>query len=88
MKAQEHQQKSIESIIKRNEASNQKQLMDDYKSAIQYKKKILGVEREIEQKQAKNLEMTARQSLYQETSQRKEILEKFKDEFKNDYEMR
>jgi len=35
-----------------------------------------------------NLEATARQSLYNETFQRKQVLNKFKDDFRNDYERR
>jgi hypothetical protein len=62
--------------------------MDDYSSAINMRRQMANVGREIEVKQAQNIETMARQSLHQETSKRKEILDKFKDEFKNDYEQR
>lgn len=99
MKAQEQKQKSIENMMKINEAAHQKEMMNEYKSAISHKKQLMGVEKDIDHHQAKNmkynrelnslnLEMTARQSLYKETSQRKEVLNKFKDDLKNDYAKR
>lgn len=52
------------------------------------RRQMANVEREIEVKQAQNIEASARQSLYKETNKRKEILDKFKDDFKSDYEQR
>jgi hypothetical protein len=59
--------------------------MHEYSSNINMKRQMATIEHEIEVKQAHNNEAEARQSLYRETSKRKEILNKFKDEFKNDY---
>jgi hypothetical protein len=59
--------------------------MHEYSSNINMKRQLASIEHEIEVKQAHNSEVEARQSLYRETSKRKEILNKFKDEFKNDY---
>ena len=78
----------MQNIIKQQVLSGQKDLMEDYSSAINMRRQMANVEREIEVKQAQNLEATARQSLYNETNKRKEILEKFKDDFKSDYEQR
>jgi hypothetical protein len=59
--------------------------MHEYSSNIDMKRKLASIEHEIEVKQAHNIEAEARQSLYRETSKRKEVLNKFKNEFKNDY---
>lgn len=88
MKFQEQQLKSIDNMRKRYNAANQKDLLNDYQSAIAHKRKLQGIEKQIEHRQAKNLEQTAQQSLYNENSQRKEMLSKFKDEFRKDYEDR
>ena len=85
---QEQQQQSMDNMRKRYEAANQKNLLDDYQSAIDHKKRLENVEKTIELNHAKNMEVTARQSLYHEDTKRKEILSKFKDDFKKDYEER
>lgn len=68
--------------------ANQKNLMDEYASAIRQKESMKNVEKDIERRQAQTIEATARQSLYQETSQRKQLLDKFKTDFKDDYNER
>ena len=62
--------------------------MGEYVSAIKQKESMKNVEKEVERRQAQNIEATARQSLYQETSQRKQLLDKFKTDFKEDYNKR
>lgn len=88
MKAEEQHVKSIENIIKMNEALSHKHLLDQYGEAIKQKQRLRNVEKEVEMDQAKSLEHTARQSLFKETSQRKQLLDRFKNEFKEDYEQR
>jgi hypothetical protein len=88
MKAEEQHVKSIENIIKMNENLSHKELLDQYGEAIKQKQRLRNVEKEVEIGQAKNLEYTARQSLFNETSQRKQILDRFKNEFKEDYDQR
>jgi hypothetical protein len=68
--------------------ANQKNLMDEYASAIRQKESMKNVEKDIERRQAQTIEATARQSLYKETSQRKRLLDKFKTDFKDDYNER
>lgn len=68
--------------------ANQKNLMDEYASAIRQKESMKNVEKDIERRQAQTIEATARQSLYKETSQRKQLLDKFKTDFKDDYNER
>lgn len=68
--------------------TNQKNLMDEYASAIKQKESMKNVEKDIERRQAQTIEATARQSLYKETSQRKQLLDKFKTDFKDDYNER
>lgn len=75
-------------MLKQQTLASQKNLIDDYSSAINMRRQMANVEREIEVKQAQNIEASARQSLYKETNKRKEILDKFKDDFKSDYEQR
>uniref|UniRef100_A0A7S3NSH1 Uncharacterized protein n=1 Tax=Euplotes crassus TaxID=5936 RepID=A0A7S3NSH1_EUPCR len=88
MLQQEQHQKSLENIRKQHDAENQKNLLDDYQSAIANKRTLQGIEKTVELNLAKNMEHTARDSLYHEKNQRKELLSKFQDEFRKDYEDR
>ena len=62
--------------------------MDENTQAIRLKQQMLDVEREIERKQAQTLEATARNSLYNDSSKRKEMLDRYKTDFKSDYNNR
>ena len=95
MKFQEQQMKSVDNIQKMYNADiklpknfSKKDLINNYQSAIAHKRKLKGIEKQIDHRQAKKFQETAQQSLYDEKFQRKEILDKFKDEFRKDYENR
>lgn len=88
MLQQEQHQKSLENIKKQYDAASQKNLLEDYQSAIANKRTLQGIEKAVELNLAKNMEHTARDSLYHENNQRKELLSKFQDEFRKDYEER
>ena len=78
----------MEIMMRKNELASQRNLMDENTQAIRLKQQMLDVEREIERKQAQTLEATARNSLYNDSSKRKEMLDRYKTDFKSDYNNR
>jgi hypothetical protein len=73
-------------MIKQNEAISHKNLLDEYNSAVKQKETFRNIEREQDVNQALNMEATARQSLYKENNKRKELLSKFKNDLRADYQ--
>lgn len=68
--------------------ASQKALLDEYGSNIKQKETLKNIEKDVERRVAMNMEADARQSLYKEQNQRKQLLDKYKNDFKADYEQR
>lgn len=75
-------------MIKRNEMTSQKNLLDEYQSAMKQKEYLRSIEREEERKHAQGMEQIARNSLSMEGSQRSQMLNRFKQDLKQDFQDR
>lgn len=60
-------------------------LLEEYDSVISQRNQLRNVETEINRREMKEIENDARLSLYNEQNNRKQVVKKFQDEMKQDY---
>jgi hypothetical protein len=78
----------IENLIKQNEMSSQRNLLDEYQNMMKQRQVLRSIEREDEKKTAQNYNEIAQNSLTQEGTERRKQLDRFKTELKQDYQDR